>query len=314
LLSTEERFVSTAPRPLLLVLAHGLRAADLGGLTAAEPATTTPVELTGLPLEPERFVLGGGDASGALWDLGIAVDRSNLTLRPRGRDDRTALENLRRRPTGPAPVTLISTTVARDIALGGGDPGRAVAEVDAFVAAVRDALRAGDRPEVWLVACGAVETAMVTFDFAGHYERRFAWPWRQELRATVTSEQVTIRAANHRALAHAAAQLQQPPFRGHGTLSAPTADTLRFAACPGVAFGRHRLAARPSLATTGAALVPDTGETLPATLPFAELLVRFWLRAEALHAPADAGEPRRAATTAATRAARPGFSAATPGA
>ncbi len=299
LLSTEERPVTTAARPLLLLLAHGLHARDLGGLRAAEPASATPLELTDLPRDPEDFVLGAGDASGPLWDLGIAVDRSGLALRPRGRSDQIVLENLRRRPTGPAPVTLLSSTAARDVALGGGDRNRAVAELDAFLQTARGILRAGDPPEVWLVACGAVEAALVTFDFAGDWERHFAWPWRQELRATVRAEQVTVRATSQRALEHAAAVLQRPPFRGHGALTLPAPGELQFTACTGVAFGRRRLTARTSTGGRAAALIPDTGEHVPPTLPFTDWLARFWLRALALHAPAErrvAATPKVAAT------------------
>ena len=298
LLWTEERGVSTASRPLVLVLAHGLRARDLAGLSCIESAAATPLAVTEVPDDPEQFLAGEGDASATLFDLGVAVDRSSLTLRPRGRTDAMVLETLRHRPTGPAPVTLLSTRAALDQALGGGDLRHAVAEVDAFVQQARTILRAGDLPEVWLCACDAAQTARVTFDFAGHYERAFGWPWRQSLHASVRAERAVVRADDQRALEHAAAVLGRAPFRSHGELSQPAPGTLHFTARGGVAFGRRRLAARRGTSSRATALLPTTGEPLPQTLTFAEWLTRFWLRAQALHAPADRARAQRGAAAA----------------
>lgn len=293
--------MSASPRPLLLLIAHGLRAQDLAGLTAAEPAAATPLQLTGVPTEPERVIAGAADASAALWDLGIAVDRSPVCLRPAGRSDTSALENLRRRPTGPAPVTLLTSTFAHDLGLAEGRTrDYAIAEVDAHLQTAKQILRSGDQPEVWLLACGAWEPVLVTFDFAGAWQRRFAWPWRRSLRASVAAERATIVANDQQALQCAAAVLQRSPFREHGTLTMPRAGTLTFTARAGVGFGRRRVFARPSTSTCAAALTPNSGEPLPDELPFEEWLARFWLRAQSLHS--------RSAVTADRAAQAPGTS------
>lgn len=274
-----------APRPLLLVLAHGVGPAELAALG---PLVAGPDPLpVALPDQPIAAVLGDFAATRELTDLGVAVDRSCLVLRPAGRSDATAAETLARRPTGPADVTLFEATDVLAQAMAGG---RAAATAAAtrlgdLLQRLAAILRHGELPELWFVGLGAPITTATTFDMAAAWRRHVLPPLGDELTLRVGPASATVRGANQRALDRAAELLRQAPFAAHGELAPCATGTLRVVARTGVAFGARRLAARPPLPheAEGVVLAPlgDLARREGRTL--ADVLARFWLRAATLH-------------------------------
>ena len=281
--------------PLLLVVAHGVGARELTEIdaTALDLPRAAPVEL---PSDPVRTLAFECDASDALADLGVAVDRRSLLLRPRGRTDATAIERLAERPTGPAPVTVFESTGVLDAAVVGGIRAAAAAarQLGDTLAAARSRLRRGDPPEVWFVGLGSAAPVGAMFDFAAAWRRRVAAPLARDLRVEMAAGAVRIAGANHRALQLAASVLACAPFDRHGEATAPSRGEVVFRARAGTAFGERPVAARATNTRTStgvfAAPVGDTARR--GGLAFAELLARFWMRAALLLAGEDRPAPR----------------------
>jgi hypothetical protein len=272
--------VPSAGPPLLLAVVDDLGHGDLAGLGNIAGAGRT-TRLTELPRDPRGYLCGEGDASESLRDRGIAVDRSSLLL---ARDDSSAsavLGLLERRPTGPAPVTLLAlrlgptaSPAARQVAL---------AEFELLLAQLRERLRRGDLAELWLAGLGATEPVHTTFDFAAHWLDVCRWPLKEHVRTTVTPGRVIVRAADAASQAQAQALLALPRFTPYGDLAPARRGELAFAARPGIAFGRQPVVARRGSAPSAAALSPQPVDPWPEQLPFVDWLARFWLRAHAVH-------------------------------
>ena len=280
-----------AARPLLLVLAHGVGPAELAAL-GPMAAGVEPLPAA-LPDRPIAAVLGEFDATRELTDLGVAVDRSAVVLRPAGRSDATAAEVLAGRPAGPADVTLFE---ARDVLAAAMVGGRAAAAAAAtwlgdLLQRLATILRRGDPPELWFVGLGAPIATATTFDLAAAWRRHVLPPLGDDLTLRVGPASAIVRGANQRALDRAAGLLQQTPFARHVTLTPCATGTLHLEARRGVAFGAERLAARPPLPheVEGVVWAPLGDLARRKGLTFADVLARFWLRAATLHGEVDEG-------------------------
>jgi len=306
--AAEEPGVSTAPpRPLLLVVAHGVGEPELASLDAASLDLPAPAPLP-LPPDPVAVLRHAGDATESLHDLGVAVDRTALLLRPAGRTDATVVARLGERATGPAPVTLLEFAgVLEAAAIGGAAAARrATTQLQDLLVTCRERLRRGDAPETWLVGLGSPTPVGTTFDFLRTWRERAVARLENELSVRVRAGVVTIDAANCRALDLAAAHLARPPFAALGTPILAGPGRLRFHANHGVAFGERRLAARAPnhRATTGIVAAPASRSRVAGDDPFATLLARFWLRAAELQpSEVDAGSPAPTAIGATPRPA-----------
>jgi hypothetical protein len=276
-----------AARPLLLVLAHGIGATELARLRGSGFGGAMPAAAVRLPDLPVQEVLTAG-AAHELQDLGVAVDRCCLTLRPAARTDATAVEMLAQRATGPAEVTLFE---ARDIlaqAMLGG-PVAAAAAAEQFAALVERlgaVLRRGDAPELWFVGLGSPVAVHTTFDLAAAWQQHVLPPLADDLTLRTTPGEATVRADNQRALDLAAHALQRAPFASRGRVRSIGNSQLQFVADPGIAFAPHRLAARAPLPheANGVACAPLGDLARAPELDLAQVLARFWMRAAALHA------------------------------
>ncbi|MBL9077170.1 MAG: hypothetical protein JNL08_06695 [Planctomycetes bacterium] len=306
------------PRPLLCVLAHGIGPRELAAVQAGAATAfgVQPSAALALPAQPVAALLGDLDAVRYLEDLGVAVDRSCLVLRPAGRTDPTAAGVLARRATGPADVTLFEATdVLAQAAVGGPVAAHAAAvRLGELLARLAAILRRGDAPELWCVGLGAPVAVATTFDVAAAWRRRALPPVGDDLALRVTPGLTTVTAANQRALDLAAHWLQAPPFAAHGTVAADRAGSLQFAARSGVAFGRARFTARAPLPAEahGVVWAPLGDLARRRDLAFADVIARFWLRAAALHADLDDALALEPTAAAANVEAVPPATAASP--
>jgi len=280
-----------ADRPLLLVLAHGIGARELDHVRGDSAwGGTLPTAPLRLPEQPLQVALDGG-AAAELRDLGIAVDRSSVVLRPAGRSDATAVETIARRATGPAEVTLFAANdVLAQAAVGGAVAAAAAAErLGALLDHLGVLLRRGDAPEVWFVGLGSPVTVSTTFDLAAAWRHHVLAPLAHDLTLHGGPGAATVRADNQRALDLAVDRLRRAPFARHGRARQIGNGQLQFAAAPGVAFGPRRIAARAPLPheANGIACAPLGDLARAPDLDLAQLMARFWLRAAARHVEVD---------------------------
>lgn len=276
-------------RSLLFVLAHGVGEHELAALrTALGPDDIAPAAGMQVPDHAVDVLLRSLDASTTLRDLGVVVDRSNLVLRPRGRDDGTAALAIERRPTGPAAVTLFASTDVLTRAARGGPSAalEAARDLGALLARLRGRLRRGDPTETWFVGLGSPEAVRTTFDLETAWQERIVAGLAEETSLRLADGVAFVAAANRRAMELAFSRMRRPPFATHGTPieTGPAQFVLR--ARPGVAFGRERVAARAVHAADAAAVfAAPCGDSVRARgSSFDELLARFWMRAATLHA------------------------------
>ncbi|MEO6597100.1 MAG: hypothetical protein ABIP94_20335 [Planctomycetota bacterium] len=288
-------------RPLLLLLAHGVGARELPPLQGSARLGQIEVPVS-MPPSPAHTLLRAFDATAALRNMGIEVDRSCLTLRPRGRTDETAIEILTRRATGPARVTVFEATGVLTQAIVGGANAALAAAARLALQLERLAtnLRAFDLPEVWFVGLGSACAVHTSFDFDAAWRPRVTAPLANELTLRCTPGVATIFGKNQRALDIATHLLAQTPFTRHGRLLPSASGRLRFAALGGVAFTDRRVLARAPREDEARALavLPRAPRTTENELDLAGLLARFWMRAVELHAPNVTHEPQTAPATA----------------
>lgn len=295
------------PRPLLFVFAHGIGAHEFDAIGGAQDddALAPPAAIE-LPEHPVATVLRRLDAAAELRDLGITVDRRSLVLRPQGRSDASAIEALAHRVKGPAAVTLFESFDVLAHAAIGGLPAarRQAAQLAAAVARLRDLLRRGDRPETWFVGLGSPHAVHTTFDFARAWHERIVPPLADEVRLGLSAGSATITAANVRSLDLVAALLRRSPFAAHATAAAAGGCRLHCRARQGVAFGRHRVAARaPEAHEANAVFAAPVGDSVRNRgIPFDELIGRFWMRAATQHGDVVAPTPTRTPTESVQRA------------
>jgi hypothetical protein len=290
------------PERLLLVLADGIGERELLQVrTGATWSGTMPTAPLRLPGDPVAAVLGGLGAAHELHDLGVAVDRSSLVLRPAGRTDATAIAGVARRTTGPADVTVFAARDALPQAMVGGPVAVAAAaqQLGALLDHLGTVLRRGDAPEVWFVGLGSPVAVHRTFDLAAAWRGHVLPPLAHELTLHHTPGSATVHADNQRALDLAANTLRRAPFARHGRVQAVANGQLHFTAAPHVAFGPRPLAARAPLPheANGIACAPLGDLVRKADLHLADVMARFWLRAATLHVEPtdDAVETRTAA-------------------
>lgn len=290
---------------MLLVVAHGVGARELDGMDPAAHRLG-PVTTITLPPDPIGELLHGGDATNELHDLGVAVDRSALVLRPAGRTDATVVARLGERATGPAPVTLLEWFDVLEAAAIGGAAATtaAMARARDLLTTSHERLRRGDAPETWFVGLGSAMPVHTTFDFGRAWNERIVPPLARELHVRVRPDVVTIHGDNRRSLDLAADWLDRSPFARIGTLAAAGPSRLRFFANDGIAFGDRRMAARTTNArsTVGVVAAPASRSALHGSDAFGTLLARFWMRAAELHVPeVDEATPLPTATGATPR-------------
>ena len=250
------RRMAPPPPPLLLAFAEGVGAASLTALRLHGcPAGAVLLPLTDVPDDPAACLLGPGDASAELRDLGVPLDRSSLLFRSTNRSDDAAVAALSCRATGQAPVSVLELESVLVAARAGGLAAvpKGLTRLSTLLEAAADRLRSGDRPEIWLVGFGDVHAVHTMFDVAHHWHRRIAAPLGQQLRLRVTGEAATVIASNQRALDHARELFTSAPFVAHGAVTTVRPDTLRFAAGTGIAFGAQRVGARAAHRTEAAA-------------------------------------------------------------
>lgn len=280
-----------APRPLLLVLAHGVGEAELVAMRAtADACNLAAPAAIALPPHPIQVLLQDHDAARELHDLGVAVDRQSLVVRPSGRTDASAIERIARRATGPAPVTLFEATSVLQQAVAGGPTAAldAARQLGSQLVHLARVLRRGDLPEVWFVGLGAAAPVRTTFDLAAAWQAHVLPPRAHDLMLHVRPGVATITGSNQRALDLVAAQLRGAPFADFGKVEATsTTGQLALRAHAGVAFGRHGMAARAAHPdeARGVFAAPIGATMQQRGIGFAELLARFWMRAAALHVP-----------------------------
>lgn len=294
----ENPAVTDPARPLLCVFAHGVGAAELARLQADLPAlAAAPATPLAGAIDLAADGLGPLDATDRLRDAGVAVDRSAVVLRPAHRSDRTAIDLLAQRPTGPAPVTLFAAGDLPLLAAREGVRGLRVglAQLGDDLRRLGLVLRRGEAPELWLIGLGSLVPVRASFDFAAAFGRHLPPPLGRDLQLHVAAGAARVVAANRRALVLAARALARPPFAAHVAVGAGAAGTLRCLARPGVAFGRRPVVARTArsdeAAPVAALPVPHHASE---PLDVAGVMARFWLRAAALHAPTVAPLPQPA--------------------
>jgi len=290
------------PPRLLLVLAHGVGERELAPLRAgAAWSGTMPTAPLQLPEHPVAAVLDDFDAARQLHDLGVAVDRSSLVLRPAGRTDATAILGAAQRATGPADVTLFEARDVLQQAMVGGPVALAAAaqQLGALLDTLGAVLRRVDAPEVWLIGLGSPVGVRTTFDLAAAWREHVLPPLANELTLHHMPGSATVRADNQRALDLAANTLRRAPFAQNGRVQAIANGQLHFTAAPHVAFAARPLAARAPLPheANGIACAPLGDLVRMPDLDLAQLMARFWTRAAALHVELtdDAVEARTAA-------------------
>ena len=238
-----------SPRPLLLVLAHGVGERELATVRdAAGWRTDLGHASLALPGNPVRDCLHELDATADLRNLGIDVDRSSLLLRPAGRTDETAMQALAGRALGPAPVTLFEATSVLAQAIAGGTHAAlvAAAELGTMLTRLGTRVRRGDLPEVWLIGLGSAAAVHTTFDLDAAWQQHVLAPLADDLALRLLPGLATILGDNQRALDLAAHTLGNAPFARHGHLLPRRPGRLRFAAGAGIAFGKRRTCARPA--------------------------------------------------------------------
>lgn len=286
--------------PLLLALVDGVSPAQLRAVAhAAELPVRSELPLH-LPADGDAAAgLAGLDATAPLRDLGLAVDRRSLCLRPRWRGDEAGLEWLGRRPAGPAAVTMLHLRdPLLEAALHGPESAAAAAATGHLLAQLQTAqrrLRDGEQPETWLLATGSLVPVHTTFHFGRALRRRLAWP-RRGHRSTITvlPELARVHPDCEHTRQRLIATLQAPPFARYGQLAdCPRGDELWFVPFDGCALGSTPLRGRRdlSLCLDAAALLPVPVRTERA-LTLAGVMARLCMRAvELLQVPSSGKIP-----------------------
>ncbi|MCA8973217.1 MAG: hypothetical protein KDC98_00775 [Planctomycetes bacterium] len=287
---------------MLLAIVHGVGPCTIAALRVAAglPEAAAAIPMPAGDTDWQHFFGDDGDATPWLRDVGVAVDRSNLVLRPAHWSDADAIAGIDRRPTGPAQVTILELRAVLESCRRSGPAAlpAAIGHAADRLRHIADRLRAGDPCEIWLLGLGELEPVSRSFDFDREWRRGLPPPLGDELSTIIAPAVVTIGTTSLEATERARATLASPPFRGKGTGVVMNPFRLEFRASHGLAFGARRQpmrAAHREEATTVAVLPRPTREpALP--LDLRGFVARFWLRASG-HG-LDLDVPRGAPTTA----------------
>lgn len=291
-------------RPLLLAVVRGLSPHTVVTDRWPTPALAGAVAV---PIVDATDDLGGAlaaaDAPSAFLALDLQVEQRALSLRPQGRGDDALLDVLARRPTGPAPVTLLEFRDLEAVAAHHGQHGQAFAIATARLAehlqTAARVLRQGDPPELWLIAAGASLPVTATFDLAATLAN--LGPQRRAVHAAIAPQLAHLRCDNHRALAAATALLSRPAVAACGRVVAgDRAGALQFLPHAHIALGRRPWHCRPPRADErrACAFLPNLPRTA-SQLTARDLLARLCQRAlELLETAAPPRQPTAAGVVA----------------
>lgn len=249
------------------------------------------------------------DATAALRDLGVDIDRSNLLLRPRHGSDETALVTLSQRPTGAAHATVLelSSLVETCLAAGTAALPAAIGRTAGLLRQAAATVRHGQPTEVWLLGPGDLQPVERTFDFATEWSRRVAAPLRRELPLHLTPGQASIWPRSRAALERALDALTNRPFSAFGDVVERGPDIVRLQAGRGIAFGPRHVVARGPVGDESipVALLPRALRAEELELDLHTLMARFWMRA-AEHMTTTATAPDGSPTAAPSLEGAPG--------
>jgi hypothetical protein len=271
-------------RPLLLAVVRGLSPHAVVTDRWPTPALAGAVAVPLIDAADDLgAALAAADAPAAFLSLGLQVEQRALSLRPRGRGDDALLEVLARRPTGPAPVTLLEFNDLETVAAHHGQHGQAFAvATDRLAEHLQTAarvLRQGDAPELWLIAAGASLPVTATFDLAATLAD--LGPQRPAVRAAIAPQLAHLACGNQRALAAATALLSRPAVAACGRVVAgDRAGALQFLPHAHIALGRRPWHCRPPRADErrAAAFLPHLPRAA-SQLTARDLLARLCQRA-----------------------------------